>query len=108
MTWLLVSIVTLLISGLAIVYLARYLGKVAKELLGDLLKAVKKEKDDVLIQRALLAKDMFGMNMMAKQMDDTHKRVQDSIQTVKALSARINDPSWMRKFEEGRDNAQWN
>ena len=108
MTWLIPLVAVLLIGGLAVAWLARYLGQIAKVNLTDLLKAIEAERDIVAKQRAQLASDMFGANIVAKQMEATNKRVQNGIETVKALSARIGDPTWMRKFDEGRENAQWN
>ena len=108
MTWLLILVVVLLVGGLAAVKLTHHLVSVFRTNLLDLLKAIKDEKDAVQTQRALLAADMIGMNMRAKKIDDTQKRVQNSIETVKALATRIHDPSWMNKFEEGRKNAPYN
>ena len=103
MTWLVALIgVAGLFAGL------NYLSKMAERNLTDLLKAIKKEKEIVLQQRAKINGELFGMRMMGQQIEDAHKRVQNGINTVKALASHINDPVWMSKFEKYRDKAPWN
>lgn len=70
-----------------------------------LLQQEKSSLERLAIQSALSLQAMATEN---EKMEKQAKLIVNTMTTSKLLMDRMQDPEWMSKFDEGRENAKWN
>lgn len=70
-----------------------------------LLQQEKSSLERLAIQSALTLQAMATEN---DKMEKQSKMIVNSLQVSRSLVERLQDPEWMKNFENGRDSAKWN
>lgn len=98
---------SLIAIGLLIAGILYFLGLVSAVLRG-LIKELRDERELVALQKEIVAITAQQISIQRSMIDKRYEMVANGITIMKLMAERQADPVWMKKFDEGRGNSQFN
>ena len=98
---------SLLIIGLLVFGTLSFLGQVSK-LLRGLIAELRHEREMVGLQKQIIGLTAEQISIQRSMIDKKIEMVTNGLTVMKLMADRKDDPAWMKKFDEGRENAQYN
>lgn len=98
---------SVLIIGLLVLGVIVFLRRVSRVLTG-LLTDIQNERTMVGLQKTIVGITAEQIAIQRSMIDKKIEMVNNGITVMKLMVERQSDPKWMKKFEEGRENAKNN